>query len=301
MNISYIRTFCQVVRLGSFSEAARVLHLSQPAVSQHVRAVETEMQAVLLDRGGGLTRLTAEGEEVYPLLRDMLDAYDKALDRIQAMREQPKGILRLVATFSIGDYLLPSLLVRFQERYPGITVQVTIMNTEQAARSIRNGDYGLGLVEGPVTGSDLHRSVFAHDELVLIVAPTHEWAEKETIEPQQLLEYKWVTRELGSGTRQIVEDRLEEAGLKISDLVIMELGSTEAVKAAVVAGVGPAFVSAMAVENELRLNILKRIFIRNFTLERPLSIIWSKQRPRTFSEQVFSKFALQYESIKVEL
>lgn len=244
-----LEVFAAVARLLSFSEAARTLHLSQPAVSHQVAALETELGATLFDRSTRRVRLTAAGAALLARTDELLREHADARRAVAAAEGRIAGDLRIAASLTIGAYVLPPALAELVRRHPEVRTRVTIQNTEQVVASLRTGRADLGFVEGePVDDPAIVFRTIRDDELVVVAPRTHRFALLEQIPLAELASEPFVLREPGSGTRQVAEARLRAAGLDVGGLrVVVELSGIDAIKAAVAAGLGISIISRSAV------------------------------------------------------
>jgi DNA-binding transcriptional LysR family regulator len=246
----HLATVCTVVQEGGFSAAARRLHLSQPAVSQQVRAVEEALGCRLIERGRRPLALTEAGRRVYPQLEACVAAYRQA----QALaRRSGAGAaeLRLSAVFTVGEHLLPRLLGEFRLRCPSALVSITVGDCRCVLRSLVDGGADLGVTFLLPGEPDVPRSLRVVDlweeRLHLVVARTHPWAGRGPLSLADIEGGEFILRDIGSATRRIVDAALDTSRLRVT----MEVGTNEAVRAAVRAGLGAGFVSELALEADL--------------------------------------------------
>lgn len=245
-----LEVFVAVAERLSFSSAARALHLSQPAVSQHVAALERELGAPLFDRSTRRVRLTAAGAALLARAATLLRDHAEARRAVAAAEGRIAGTLAVASSLMIGAYVLPSALARLAERHPELHVRVTIENTEQVVAALLDGRADVGFVEGDVSHRDLELHRLREDELVVIVPAGHRFERAGEVALDDLLREPFVLREPGSGTRQVFESRLEQAGVEPASLrVVAELSGIDATKAAVAAGLGVSVVSLSALPN----------------------------------------------------
>jgi DNA-binding transcriptional LysR family regulator len=268
-----LRVFRAVAHHGNFRIAAEELLLTQPAVSQQIKALETELGTALFTRTAGRIALTAAGHALLPYAEKLAALAQEATAAVQSTAGAHAGRLSLGASQTIGQYLLPRLIAGFSAAYPAITLEAETGNTQQIVEALIAGRIQLGLIEGPPMRSEVHAEPFAEDHLVLVAAATHPWAD-EHIDAAALKEATLLLREHGSGSRRIAERALEAAGIRLRDLHLgMTFDSTEALLSAVEAGLGIAFVSRWAVRNQFALGTLRPVHVRNLELSRPLSVI----------------------------
>jgi len=231
----------------SFRKAGEVLYLTQPAVTLQIKALEEEIGTKLFERSASGVRVTEAGQVLLEYAEQMHQLADEAKGRLAALKGEIAGDLVLGASTTIAQYVLPALLADFSRYYPAIRLQVFSENTEHVAEDVAKGRFGLGLIEGPPQRRDLKVQPWFDDELLLVVPAGHEWASRGMIAPGTLVGAPLVMRELGSGTRHVVENGLQRAGLRLGSLrIVMELDSTEAILSCIEAGLGVGFVSEWA-------------------------------------------------------
>jgi LysR family transcriptional regulator, low CO2-responsive transcriptional regulator len=268
-----LQVFHAVATSGSFSRAAReMLHISQPAVSKHVQALEEELGVPLLQRVGKRVILTEAGRIVQHYAEQVLAL---AADTQQALRELhglQRGTLRLGASSTPGIYLLPPVLATFVKRYPGITLELEIANSQRVVDGVLARQWDLGMIGIPLAHPHLHVQPYWRDTLVLIVPPHHRLATRPAVTLADLVGETWIFRETGSASGQVVKDVLNGAHL-VQDHTLVLQGS-EGVKQAVMAGLGIAMVSRFAITLEVQQGVLRVLPITDIQVERDLCLIW---------------------------
>ena len=269
LNLHHLRVFARVAEEGGFTRAAQTLRLSQPAVSKAVRELERETGMPLFERAGRATRLTAAGEALFARARELFAVERSAEEELRALRGLSGGVLRVGASTTVATYLLFPYLAHFREANPGVTLRVASANTRAIARALLERRLDIALVEGPVRHARIDVVPWREDELVLIVPPAHRLAAKRSIELRELSGEPLIVREPGSGTRRVAERAL--AAHDVSPTVTLQLGSTEAIKQAVAAGLGLAFVSRFAVEEQVKLGRIAAVRVRESALRRMLT------------------------------
>lgn len=244
----HLKTFRVVAEQLSFTQAAERLFLTQPAVTLQIKALEEELGLRLFDRTGHRIVLTPAGQVLRGYVVRLSDLCVEAEQAMSALRGQVGGQVKLGASTTIAQYLLPRLAGEFLARNPDVALSMVMSNTAGVVSALLENRIALGLIEGPSGRADLKTELFLEDEIVLVAPPSHEWAEAGTpVSPDALTHVPLVVREHGSGTRQIVEDALAKAKIHKKKLhVAMELDSTEAIKSAVAAGLGVGFLSRWA-------------------------------------------------------
>lgn len=269
-----------VARLGSLGRAAREHGISQPAAGSRIRHLEGLLGLSLIERSALGSRLTPEGAVVADWARDVVDAAAQLDAGVSALRTDHDTRLRIAASMTVAEYLVPSWLVELRVRRPQATVSLRVVNSSEVARLVQGGDADVGFVEGPDVPDDLDCQVVGRDRLQLVVAPGHKWARRRRrVTAAELAATALVAREPGSGTRYTLEAVLAPHGPVSSPLV--ELSSTTAIKAAVEAGVGPAVLSSLAVADELAQGQLVAVDVAGVELDRALRAVWPAGRQLT--------------------
>jgi DNA-binding transcriptional LysR family regulator len=264
-----------VGRLGSLGQAAREHGISQPAASTRIRLLERRLGLVLLDRSPTGSRLTQAGASVAEWAREVMAATSQLLAGAAALRNVENGWLRVAASMTVAEYLMPRWLVALRNELPELTVALRAENSHDVVELLRAGEVDLGFVEDPSAHADLSELVIADDELIVVTGPAHPWAGTDTpITSRELATGRLVLRERGSGTRETLHRVLGELR---DDDPHLELSSTTAIKEAVGAGAGAAVLSALAVERELRTGQLVRIPVTGIELTRTLRAVWRRQ------------------------
>ena len=282
-----LEVFLAVARAGSFRGAADNVHLSQPALSQHVGELERLLGARLFDRRGRTIALTEAGR----LLEDhglrIFATLASAREAIAELDGVSRGSLVIGASTTPGIYLLPALLSAFEREYPGISVDLRLANSAVIEEKVRANELDLGVVGGHgLRPGEECLAAGVLDELVLIVPPGHPWAGRSRLHASRLAQERLLTREEGSATRHVTERALLQAGVKIGRT--MELGHTEAIKQAVMAGLGVAFVSIYAVRGELGTGRLRRVRLRGLgIMKRHFHVIHNEARTLTARARAF--------------
>ena len=285
LNIESLKMFCLVVDEGSISQAARLSFVSQPAVTRQINQLENLYGTLLFDRTEGKMKITETGRMLYPFAKTIVNDFNRSKEVIQQATGKFNASLRVGATFTIGEYLLPRLLGRFKKQIPEIKVTLTIKNTPGVLDDLSNDVIDLALVEGLVENTEFVIEKFAKDELILLCSPDHIWGERITIE--ELANERMIWREATSGTRLIVENMLREYGVLEKIESYMEIGSTQAIKSAVEASLGISILSRLAVGRELEQGDLREVKIEGVHLTRNLWVVNKNQR---FKKKAVSDF-----------
>ncbi|BDH04695.1 LysR family transcriptional regulator [Streptomyces seoulensis] len=259
-----------VARLGSLGAAARELGITQPAASSRLRSMERQLGVALVDRSPRGSRLTDAGALVTDWARQVVAAAEVFDAGAQALRARRDSRLRVAASMTIAEYLLPGWLLALRAGRPDTAVSLLAGNSARVAELLLSGEADLGFVEGLTVPTGLDSAVIAHDRLTVVTAPTHPWARRpRPLETAELAATPLILRERGSGTRQVLD-----AALGAAARPLIELSSTTAVKAAVVGGAGPAVLSELAVGEELATRRLVGIPVEGVSLRRDLRAVW---------------------------
>jgi DNA-binding transcriptional LysR family regulator len=255
-----LEVFATVARCLSFSEAARSLHLSQPAVSQQVATLEAELGAKLFERTTRRVRLTAAGSALLARSESLLREYADVRRAIAAAEGRIAGDLQIAASLTIGAYVLPPVLAELSRRHPEVRTRVTIQNTEEVVAALRAGRADLGFVEGErIEDPAIAFRTLREDELVVIAPVGHRFQALESVPLAEFVNEPFVLREPGSGTRQVAESYLRSAGVDVGSLrIVAELSGIDAIKAAVAAGLGVSLISKSALPTGERGNLVDR-------------------------------------------
>ncbi|MEV6666066.1 LysR family transcriptional regulator [Streptomyces nigra] len=259
-----------VARLGSLGGAARELGITQPAASSRIRSMERQLGVALVDRSPRGSRLTDAGALVTDWARRVVEAAEAFDAGAQALRVRRDSRLRVAASMTIAEYLLPGWLLALRAQRPDTAVSLHAGNSAAVAERLLSGEADLGFVEGLTVPAGLDSVVIAHDSLIVVTAPAHAWARRRRpLDATELAATPLILREKGSGTRQVLDAAL--GGLARP---LIELSSTTAVKAAAVSGAGPAVLSELAVGEELSMRRLVAIPLAGVSLARDLRAVW---------------------------
>lgn len=269
LNLHLLRLFATVARTGSFSKAAEVLFLSQPAISKGVRDFELQLGCRLLDRSPRGVKPTREGLALMRHAEVLFAAERSAEEELRALRSLDSGSLRIGASTTIATYLIPDYLGAFHAAHPGIELHLVSANTRDVAGLMLEHEIEIGLVEGPVDVEGLTSDAWQTDVMELIVAPGHRFAAtRGAIDPKRLNDEILIVREPGSGSREVVAQALAAHG--IDPPHTLEIGGTEAIKNAVAAGLGVSIVSRAATRDQLALGRLKTVAMQDLRIARTL-------------------------------
>ena len=286
--LPYLATFSKAAELSSFTGAAKALRLTQASVSQRVQALERTLGAPLFNRQGGRVMLTEAGQRLYDYAQRILDLHRQARRDITGREPPLGGELSLAASSIPGEHLLPSLLALFGKMYPHIRVRATVGDSMAVMAQVERGEVNLGLVGRKTDNPHLDFRYLANDRMVLVVPPGHALSRRKTLSVRQLPRHPVVLREVGSGLRHCFEKSLDKAGLSLANLrVALELGSNEAIKEAVLRGVGVAILSTYAVHKEIGAGQLHALALSDLHCDRDMYVVQDRRRVLPLPARLF--------------
>ncbi len=291
MNLNHLRVFHAIAAAGSITAAARTLQVSQPAVSKQLRDLEGALGAHLVDRLPRGVRLTAAGRVLAEHAARIFGVEQTAEVELAALLGVRRGQLSLGASTTIGSYLVPRVFGAFRRLHPALRLELEIGNTAAIHDLVRQQVVELGLTEGFVTDDDLTTKMFDQDEMVAIAAPGDPILARTPLTTKELVALPLLMRERGSGTREVIEAAFAKKRLVVEP--VMSLGSTEALKNAVAAGLGVAIVSRLAVELELVGGSLVAIEVSDLVIRRALHLVELRGKSRSPAASRFVELLAQ--------
>jgi DNA-binding transcriptional LysR family regulator len=279
MNLDYLRTYLDVIRIGSFSEVAKKLSISQPAVSFQIQKLEQDLGVRLIDRRQKKLTLTEAGKRLLRFAETVEGEHNSLVRDLNQLREEVIGNLIITASTIPGDFILPPILSEFKRLHPAVGIQVVVSDSGRVIDGVRNGTYEIGFCGMVLEEQELEAFKIAEDEIVLIVFPEHPFAGKKRVSFLEVTEEPLISREDTSGTQRSVESLLRSSGFDLGlRKPTLVLGTTEAVVSAVEANSGIAFVSNLAIKKSLSLGLVKVIGVEGLTLKRDFFCIYREQR-----------------------
>ena len=259
MQIEELKTFMAVADLKNFTRAAEHLNMSQPTVSLHIKHLEEELHTPLFMRARKVFYITPAGELLYERTAQLLQLVQQTKEDILWQHNEVIGVLRVAASYTIGESVLPEVLVRLNNKHPNLQLEISIVNTEEVETSVRELRCDIGLIEGTIKSSELSIQPFKEDKLILVTSSQHALVTSPQITIEDLLHAHWVMREKGSGTREYTDYLLQAIGhVKPSKTII---SSNEGVKQTVLKGLGIAAVSIHTVKDELEQGRLVKLSV----------------------------------------
>lgn len=289
-----LQVFHAVARQLSFTKAAEVLFMTQPAVTFQIKQLEEHFNTRLFDRGHGKISLTPAGEVVLEYAERILGLSSELDVRLGEMTGQIRGPLLIGASTTIAEFMLPRVLGKFKSEYPQVRPRLTVGNSETIETRVAEHTLDIGLIESASHHANLVCELCCEDELQVVCSPSFPLAGLKEVTPQQLTQHPYISRESGSGTREFTDDYFRKAGISPEDMnVVMELGSPEALKGVAETGLGFAIMSKASVAKEQRLGDLVAIPLRP-PLNRTLSMVYPKEKFRSRLVNTFVDFATNH-------
>jgi len=293
LDLRRLQIFCKVVDLKSFSKAAEATYLSQPTVSGHMQSLEDDLNVRLLDRLAKEVVPTKAGEILYGYAKRILGLRDEAIWSLESFQGRIQGDITVGGSTIPGEYLLPLLMGQFKKKYQDVHITLIIGDTKKITDDVLEGRVEVGVVGAKIDEERLKFETFVQDEMVLAVPSFHRWANQASVNVDDLLKEPFIIRESGSGTRMATQRFLKERGIGLNDLeVIAEMGSTEAVRQGIKAGMGVSILSKRAILEELKFGILKEVEIEGVTLLRDFYLVTHRKRTKSPLCQAFIDFLL---------
>lgn len=291
MDLRRLEVFAKVAELGNFSRAAEALSLTQPTVSEHVRALEDQLGVALLDRLGRGATTTPAGQILLSYALRMLSLAREARQAIDQFQGTMSGELIVGGSTIPGEYVLPALVGTFKSKYPDISISLLIGSSRQVSEWVDDGRVEVGVVGAPPMSKSLEARPLMDDHIVIAVPSGHPWSRRPSVTVDDLRAEPLLLRERGSGSRDAVERALAARGLTFGAFrIVGEMGSTQAIKQAVRAGVGVSLISRRAVADECRAGLLTCVAITDLDIRRAFHLVTSRERTRSPLAQAFLEF-----------
>ncbi|MCL4470154.1 MAG: LysR family transcriptional regulator [Sulfuricella sp.] len=286
-----LQVFYTVAKQLSFTKASEILFMTQPAVTFQVKQLEEHFNTRLFERSHSKITLTPAGRLAMEYAERILNLTAEMETRLTEMTGEVGGTLLIGASTTIAEYMLPRMLGDFKARYPQVQARLTVANSETIESKIADHTLDIGLIEAPSHLHNLKADECCQDELVMICSGQNGLCKLPSVSAEQLADQPYISREAGSGTREVVDDFFKRAGIQPEDLnIVMELGSPEAIKGAVEAGLGIAIVSRATILKEIKLGDLVAVPLEP-RLIRPLSVVYATEKFRSKLLQSFLDFA----------
>ena len=287
-----LQVFVRVAETLSFSEAAKMLNLTQPTVSHHIKILEREFGVDLFNRSGSKLTLTDAGRVLHPWARKLLRRSNELSEMMGSLKENIVGELRIACSTTSGKYILPQLAARFRQRFPGITVSILSCTPPHVLTRLLEGEAKLGVLSHETVQTGMDVQEFFEDSISLIVPKDHPWASSQYVEPADLLSEPIIIREPTSGTRKVMIEQLAKHDIVLDDLdIFLELGNAEAIVETVAAGFGVAFVSRLATSCPMQMRNVVEVPVAGLDLRRKIYMVRkSIDAPDQYPQEVFWSF-----------
>lgn len=286
MDFKQIEAFINVAKFKSFSKAANSSFLSQPAISSHIASLEKELSVQLFDRTSKEVLLTPAGESFLKYALDILNTRDKAIFNLANFNEKVSGKLRLSASTTPCNTIVPSLIKEFHKEHPDVSFDVTEQSSGQVIESITKFDCELGLVGELVNDEKIKSYNIIDDDLVIISPPQFNFP--DTIDIDFLFKYKFILREQGSATRKTFEEALKKQGIDFSNIdVHFEVNNLDTLYQFVKSGLGVSIVSKHVLRDYISLGLIKESTIKKLSLKRYIYLVTSSKRTLTPTAKAF--------------
>ncbi|WP_269684615.1 LysR family transcriptional regulator [Flavobacterium lacustre] len=294
-----LKVFYAVANRLSFTKAATELFITQPAVSKHIQELEEQYKIKLFDRNGSKISLTTGGEILLKHTQNVFEIYREIDFDMSTLINERQGLLRLGASTTISQYIIPPLLARFHQKLQDVKVNLLNGNTEQIEKALLNKEIEIGIVEGQSKNQSIRYTEFLKDELVLVCNSKNTLVNQSEVSQEDLKTMRFLMREQGSGTLEVIEYALKPFEIKLSQLNIeMQLGSTESIKSYLINSDCVAFISIHAIEKELKNKELTILDVKDLIIERYFYIITLQGKTDSLSE-LFIKNISSYYNLKL--
>jgi LysR family transcriptional regulator, transcriptional activator of the cysJI operon len=292
LDVYALRVFLEAARAKSFTRAAEMLSITQPAVSHQIKSLEDYLQIELFERTGRSVKLTKAGQTLVPLARQVVEMVASVEEHMHTVEGEVTGDLVIGCSEPSAHYLLPYLLSRFKRIYPNVNMTVPVVSQETLLERLTSGSYDLGIAGTRyLPEHDLHSFPLYEDHLVLVASSTHPWTQRESVRIEDLIEEPFVCRDMHSICRRVVGSELARLGYDISEMrVVMEIDSPEAQIIAVEHGLGLAFMPLMAVMQRLPMGRLAIVKVEGLSLASPVFLLASGERKQSLVHEKFIKF-----------
>ena len=285
-----LRVFIVAAEVENFSVAAQELHLSQPAITQRIHSLENQLGVKLFERQGRRVHLSEAGAYLLPMAKDLLRRSKRTEEMMNSLRGEVVGHLIVGCSTTTGKYLLPSLMARFIEHYPGVQATVRVGSRNRVLELLSSREVNLAFSSALIPRRDIRYHRFITDEVVLIAPIDHPWHARSPIQPEEILRERLILREAGSGTYQAMERALARHDITVDELhTVMTLGNSEAVILAVEEGIGVGFVPRLAADRCTRLGNIQIVPIADTLMSYTIWMAVNAMQPATAAQIHFLK------------
>ncbi len=293
LNLDALNVFLAIAKHGSFSEAGRHLHLSQPAVSQIIQGLERQLEVQLFIRQGRATQLTESGQVLVSMARELLTSAQRIEQTMLSLHGEVAGEITVGCSTASGKYLLPGLIARFRREYPQVRINVLVTSRESVINKLVTGEVSLGISSKVIEHSDLEYQDFFKDDVILVVPANHPWAQHRKVYADDLLDEPMILREEVAGTREVLIEGLVKCDISPDMLnIAMVLGNAEAIGMAVEEELGIAFISRLAAARGLDLGRIVEVTVEGMNLTRSIYLARNRRQPLTRAQAKFWEFVI---------
>ena len=289
MNFRKLRIFYETATALNMTKVGKKLYISQPSISQAIHEIEEEVGAKLFDRIGKKLFLTHEGTIYLGYARRILNLYEEGIKTISDINKNEKGKIKIGASTTIGIYILPDIIKGFLKEHEGIEISLSVDNTINIEKMILENKIDFAYIEGKACFDEIVKEEIWEDELIFICSPNHHWSKKNILKEEDISKEKLIMREVGSGTREVVESFLENNNINYN--IFMELGNTEAIKRSVEANLGISCLSIRSVCEKINSGDLRGFKVKNKEVRRKLSLIYHKDKFLSNNMKSFINYA----------
>lgn len=289
MNFRKLKIFYETAMELNMTKVAKKLYISQPSISQAIHEIEEELEVKLFDRINKKLFLTHEGEVYLSYVRRILNLYEEGVKTVSDMSKNEKGKIKIGASTTIGIYILPDIIKGFLQAHEGIEVSLSVSNTEKIEKMILENEIDFAYIEGRCSSEEIIKEEMWEDELIFISSLSHKWNKREFLSEEDIASEKLIMRELGSGTREVVESFFENNNIEYN--IFMELGNTEAIKKSVEANLGVSCLSKRSVIEKIENGSIGGLRIKDKKVKRMLSLIYHKDKFLSSNIKSFIEYA----------
>jgi DNA-binding transcriptional LysR family regulator len=301
LNLSEMQVFAVAAETENFSEAARRIHLSQPAVSQQIRSLENYFGVQLFTRSGRGVTLTDAGKILLPLARELLDLSHRTEETMRSLKARVAGHLTIGCTTTAGKYVLPIMAAAFSQHHPDVEMTIEMCNCASVVDPLLALDICLGISSTKIVHRDIECQPFFTDYVVLVVPADHPFAQRSSVQPAELLGQPFILREESSSTYLMLQEGLAEHGIRLDQMnVVMVVGNAEAIEIAVEQGLGIAFISRLAARHGLLSGRLVEVPVEGLHPERPLYMVRNTRCAKTLAQERLWDFFREHREIIVK-
>ena len=291
LNLDALKVFLAVAEHGSFSEAGRNLHLSQPAVSQIIQGLERQLGLLLFARQGRAVQLTEGGHVLVSMARELMTSAQRVEQTMLSLQGEVVGEMSIGCSTASGKYLLPGLVARFRKKYPQVKINVVIGSRESVITKLLGGEVSLGVSSKQIEHNDLEYQNFFKDDVILVVPASHPWARYRKIYPDDILDEPLILREDLAGTREVLIESLRVHDISPDMLnIVMVLGNAEAIEVAVEEELGIAFVSRLAASRGIALGRIVEVSIEGMELSRNIYLARNRRQSLSRAQAKFWEY-----------